>query len=107
MNVSLSRILWARGPAAGGSTITITGANFGQYKSDPNAGMCVMFAWSNRPLDAAPPACSGDGESYPGEFGAVAPTSWSDSAITVTVPPGIGVRDILVSVGFQVRTLCP
>lgn len=95
----------------------ITGKNFGVYNSAPGAGMCVMLAWANRPADSTPvccpagsiaPAClgvpSGPAEPFPGAFGVVfpAPGAWTDTAITIPVPAGIGARDVLVSAALQV-----
>lgn len=88
--------------------ITLTGRNFGTLPPSAAAAtpavFCVMVAWVNRP-DFPAPNCSGAGEPYPGAWGIVmpAPLSWSDSQIVLTVPPGIGVREVLLSVALQVR----
>lgn len=63
-----------------------------------------MVAWSNRPalLD---PSCDASGEPFPGAWGIVYPSVWTDTLLVLTIPAGLGVRDIMLSVALQARNV--
>ena len=95
------------GAAAGGDVIMLSGANFGV--ADP-VNHCAFLAWSFRSTDPArTPTCDGY-ENHFGE-GEVADSSllfWSHSRIAFSVPPGLGTKDIELSVrGNLLSVLAP
>ena len=81
----------------GGATLTFYGKNFGK----PNTQSCVYLAWAARPVvngEPLAPVCDGY-VSFLGE-GEVPPSyvvSWNDTTIVVTVPPGLGWKELGVS----------
>jgi hypothetical protein len=89
-----------RGPTVGGTWIVLEGENFGA--ADPVAH-CAFLTWSNRALDVSLVHTCNDRETFLGEgevpASRVAPDGgWSHTRIVFRANPGIGTKDVELSV---------
>ena len=103
-----------RGPAAGGTTLTLTGMNFGAAKvfiTYPSTGAgafeeCAFLTWRQSPDRALKTLTCNGAEDWVGE-GEIAANSgigpgyvlsWSHTGITLRVPPGLGQKVLQLSI---------
>ena len=106
-----------RSPTRGGALVTILGHNFG---APAPTAHCAFWTWAQRPADAADPppgqplrahTCNG-GEDWlgEGEVDATLVVFWSHRAITLSIPPGLGEKELQLNVGgvlLQARRALP
>ena len=93
------------GKSSGGDILYISGTNFGPFASYS----CACLMWSFRPTVGLSPICDG-WESFWGEgeipssnilLDANGTPMWSDNRIVIQTPPGIGWKDLELSIRGQ------
>jgi hypothetical protein len=99
-----------RGGTRGGAVVTLLGRNFGAQRPEH----CAFLAWAGRPVPQLPTALSLGDSSFStprlfscngvedwlgeGEVAAAQVLSWNHTALSFLVPPGLGAKEVQVSV---------